>query len=84
MIRLIIQEVAITKGFSMSRLSREANLSYKTIQTIWRNPDHEITTRTPDKLAKALDVGPTDLIEYFRDGEYELLDEETVLERGYF
>ncbi len=84
MIRLIIQEVAIAKGFSMSRLSREANLSYKTIQTIWRNPDHEIKTTTLDKLAKALDVRPADLKEYFRDGEYELLDEETVLERGYF
>ena len=84
MIRLIIQEIAIAKGFSMSRLSRKANLSYKTIQTIWRNPDHEITTTTLDKLAKALDVEPADLIEYFRDGEYELLDEETVLERGYF
>lgn len=67
MIRLKIREVAQQKGFSMSRLSREANMAYKTIQTIWRNPYHEVTTTTLDKLAHALGVSPADLIEYEPD-----------------
>jgi len=67
MIRLKVREVAIEKGFSMSRLSREANMAYKTIQTIWRHPDHEVTTTTLDKLARVLGVVPADLIEYIPD-----------------
>jgi DNA-binding Xre family transcriptional regulator len=39
-------------------------MAYKTIQTIWRNPDHEVTTTTLDKLAKTLGVTPSDLYEY--------------------
>jgi len=65
MIRLKVKEVATQKGYSMSRLSREANMAYKTIQTIWRDPHHEVTTTTLDKLAKTLGVQPCDLIEYF-------------------
>ena len=71
MIRLKVREVAIEKGFSMSRLSREANMAYKTIQTIWRKPDHEVTTTTLDKLSKVLGVTPADLIEYVPNGKEE-------------
>jgi DNA-binding Xre family transcriptional regulator len=71
MIRLKVREVAIEKGFSMSRLSREANMAYKTIQTIWRKPDHEVTTTTLDKLSKVLGVTPADLIEYVPDSKEE-------------
>ena len=64
MIRLKIREVAQQKGFSMSRLSRESNMAYKTIQTIWRDPYHEVTTTTLNKLARTLGVDPWELIEY--------------------
>jgi DNA-binding Xre family transcriptional regulator len=64
MIRLKIKEVAQQKGYSMSRLSRESNMAYKTIQTIWRDPNHEVTTTTLNKLARTLGVDPSDLIEY--------------------
>lgn len=64
MIRLKIKEVAQQKGFSMSRLSRESNMAYKTIQTIWRDPYHEVTTTTLNKLARTLGVDPSELIEY--------------------
>jgi DNA-binding Xre family transcriptional regulator len=67
MIRLKVREVAKTKGYSMSRLSREANMAYKTIQTIWRNPYHEVTTTTLNKLAKAMGVKPDELFEYEED-----------------
>ncbi|TME14419.1 MAG: helix-turn-helix transcriptional regulator [Chloroflexi bacterium] len=48
----------------MSRLSRESNMAYKTIQTIWRDPYHEVTTTTLNKLARTLGVDPSELIEY--------------------
>ena len=64
MIRLKIREVAQQKWFSMSRLSRESNMAYKTIQTIWRDPNHEVTTTTLNKLARTLGVDPSELIEY--------------------
>ncbi len=38
-------------------------MAYKTIQTIWRDPYHEVTT-TLNKLARTLGVNPTELIEY--------------------
>jgi len=46
-------------------------MAYKTIQTIWRKPDHEVTTTTLDKLSKVLGVTPADLIEYVPDGKEE-------------
>ncbi len=64
MIRLKIKEVAQQKGYSMSRLARESNMAYKTIQTIWRDPYHEVTTTTLNKLARTLEVDPSELIEY--------------------
>ena len=67
MIRFKIKEVAQQKGFSMSRLSRESNMAYKTIQTIWRDPYHEVTTTTLNKLARTLAVHPSELIEYIPD-----------------
>jgi len=67
MIRLKIKEVAQQRGFSMSRLSRESNMAYKTIQTIWRDPYHEVTTTTLNKLARTLGVDPSELIEYAPD-----------------
>jgi DNA-binding Xre family transcriptional regulator len=67
MIRLKIKEVAQQRGFSMSRLSRESNMAYKTIQTIWRDPYHEVTTTTLNKLARTLGVDPSELIEYVPD-----------------
>ncbi len=42
-------------------------MAYKTIQTIWRNPYHEVTTTTLNKLAKAMGVKPDELFEYEED-----------------
>ncbi len=67
MVRLKIREVAIAKGYSMSRLSREANMACKTIQAIWRNPYREVTTTTLGKIAKVLGVNASELIESVPD-----------------
>jgi DNA-binding Xre family transcriptional regulator len=67
MIRLRVKEVATQKGISMTRLSRLADTNYKTIKAIFDNPYREVTTTTLDKLAKALEVSVTDLIEEVPD-----------------
>jgi transcriptional regulator with XRE-family HTH domain len=61
--RLRVKEVAQAKGFTMARLQRAADINLKTMQSIWHNPRHDASLNTLDKLAKALGVPVTDLIE---------------------
>jgi DNA-binding Xre family transcriptional regulator len=63
MIRLRVKEVAHEKGFSQGRLSRVANIDENTLKRIYRDPYAIITTETLDKLAKALGVPSSTLIE---------------------
>jgi DNA-binding Xre family transcriptional regulator len=65
MIRLRVKEVAKEKGFSMGRLSRASDISFTTIKRMFDDPDYSVTTFTLDKLARALDVHPADLFEFF-------------------
>ena len=68
MIRLKVREIAEQKNVSMSKLSRTADVNYKTIQGIWRNPYQGINTKTLERIAKALDVSSTELIEDVPEG----------------
>jgi transcriptional regulator with XRE-family HTH domain len=61
--RLRVKEVAQAKGFTMARLQRAADINLKTMQSIWHNPRHDASLNTLDKLAKALGVPVTELIE---------------------
>jgi DNA-binding Xre family transcriptional regulator len=63
MIRLRVKEVAQEKGFSQGRLSRVANIDENTLKRIYRDPYAIITTETLDKLAKALGVPSSTLLE---------------------
>jgi len=63
MIRLRVKEVAQEKGFSQGRLSRVANIDENTLKRIYRDPYAIITTETLDKLARALGVPSSALIE---------------------
>jgi len=63
MLRLKVKEIAQSKGFSMGELSRKSNVAYNTIKLIYREPLREVTTTTLNKIAKALDVPATDLLE---------------------
>jgi len=67
MIRLRVKEIAEQKGISRTRLSRLADTNYKTINAIFKNPYREVTTTTLGRLAKALGVPVTDLIEEILD-----------------
>src|SRR6266571_572527 len=61
--RLRVKEVAQAKGFTMARLQRAADINLKTIQAIWHNPQHDASLNTLDKIARALGVPVTELIE---------------------
>jgi len=63
MTRLRVKEVAQAKGFTMAKLQRAADINLKTMQAIWHNPQHDASFKTLDKIAKALGVPVTALIE---------------------
>ena len=67
--RLRVKEVAQAKGFTMARLQRAADINLKTIQAIWHNPRHDASLNTLDKIAKALGVPFTELIEDVPEGQ---------------
>ena len=64
MIRLKVKEIAEAKGFTMTSLSHRSEISFNTIKSIFRNPYRTINLDTLERLAVALGVTPTDLIEY--------------------
>ena len=63
MLRLRIREVAEAKGMTRTRLSRLADMNYKTINLLWNDPYREVTTTTLNRIAEALQVPTTDLLE---------------------
>lgn len=63
MIRLRVREVAQQKGIGQGKLQRRADMDIKTIRKIYRDPFVVVTTETLDKLAKALECDPRELIE---------------------
>jgi DNA-binding Xre family transcriptional regulator len=67
MIRLRVADVARQQGMSMGRLSRKSDVSYRTIKLIFSNPEMSITTHTLNKLAGALGVPASELIETLPD-----------------
>lgn len=69
MIRLRVKEVARAKGISQGKLQRKSDLDIKTIRKIYQHPTLIITTETLDKLAKALGVDGSELIESVPDEE---------------
>ena len=69
MIRLKVQEVAKEKHMSMRKLAKNADIAYNTLRKIYRDPYYLINLATLDKLATALDVDASELIESVRDKE---------------
>ncbi|MBO0789672.1 MAG: helix-turn-helix transcriptional regulator [Ktedonobacteraceae bacterium] len=69
MLRLRVKEVAKEKGFGQGKLARAADMAPNTVRAIYRDPFREVTTTTINKLAKALGVPVTDLIEDIPDDQ---------------
>lgn len=67
MVRLKIREIAEAKKINMSKLSRMADLNYNTIRAIWDNEMKDVTVSTLEKIARALKVDVSELIEVLPD-----------------
>lgn len=63
MIRLKVKEVAQQKKIGQNKLARLADLDYQTVRKIYKNPYQIINTETLEKLARALQVDASLLIE---------------------
>ena len=67
MIRLRIKEIAESKGISQSKLGRMADIDAKTIRRIYQHPTTSVTIVLLDRLAKALNVDASELVESIPD-----------------
>src|SRR5258708_31544206 len=63
MLRLRVKEEAQARGFTIARLERTAGIDIKTVRAIWHNPRHNASFETLEKIAAAIGVPVTDLIE---------------------
>ena len=61
MIRLRVKEVAMSKGYNMSSLSRATDISFTTIKRLWTKPYSGVNINTLSKIAKVLNVSISDL-----------------------
>jgi len=63
MIRLKVREVAEAKKMSMRKLVKKSGIAYNTLRTIYRDPYRRVSTDTLDRIATALEVDASELIE---------------------
>lgn len=72
MIRYRVREVAQAKGISQTRLGYLAELDQERLRRIWRNGNSDnanITMQVLDRIARALKVDASELIESVPDDE---------------
>ncbi len=62
-VRLKVREIAEQKGYNISTLSRKADVGLSTIRRLWHDPYRHVDFYVLERLAKALEVPVTALIE---------------------
>jgi DNA-binding Xre family transcriptional regulator len=62
-LRLRAKEIAKERGMSMTKLHIKSEVAYSTVRRLFRDPFVEVTTTTINRLANALGVPPTQLLE---------------------
>jgi transcriptional regulator with XRE-family HTH domain len=68
-LRLRVKEEARAQGVSMTKLHIKSEVAYSTVRRLFRDPFAEVTTTTINRLANALGVPPSNLIEDAPDEE---------------
>jgi DNA-binding Xre family transcriptional regulator len=63
MIRLRVKEVLESRGMTMAKLSRKADLAYKTVQDLCNDPYRDVSLSTLSRIQEALDCSVHDLVE---------------------
>jgi DNA-binding Xre family transcriptional regulator len=61
--RLRVKEVAESKGYNMSSLSRASDISFNTVKRLWTKPYKGAHIDTLLRVARVLNVQVTELIE---------------------
>ncbi len=64
-----VRELMEGKGLSTSEVARRARVSRSTVQAFCRDPQHETTTAMWERLAQALGVSLTELLECVPGGD---------------
>ena len=62
-LRLRVKEIAKERSMSMTKLHIKSEVAYSTVRRLFRDPFGEVTTTTINRLANALGVPPTHLLE---------------------
>lgn len=62
-VQLKVREIAEQKGYNISTLSRKADVGLSTVRRLWRDPSRHVDFYVLERIAKALDVPVTALIE---------------------
>jgi len=62
-VRLKVREIAEQKGYNISTLSRKADVGLSTVRRLWHDPHRHVDFYVLERLAKALEVPVTALIE---------------------
>lgn len=60
-IRLLIKDMAESRGLSRAQLARRADITYETVFNIWRNAYTDVSISTLVKIARALRCNVNDL-----------------------
>lgn len=61
--RLRVKEVAEQKGFNQASLARKADIDFKTVKRLFRDPYHDVSLYILNKIAQALEVPTSALLE---------------------
>ena len=61
--RVRIREIAQAQGLDVAKLSWRSDLAYRTVWSLWNDPERAVPIQTLGKLAETLGVPLTDLIE---------------------
>lgn len=62
-VRLKVKDVALRKGISQRKLSMRSGVDINAVRRIFHDPFANVTTETLGKLATALDVDVSELVE---------------------
>lgn len=67
MLRLKVKEIAEAQGYNQSSLARKADMDFKTVKRLFRDPYRDVVISTLYKISKVLHVTVDDLIEEIQD-----------------
>lgn len=67
MLRLKVKEIAESQGYNQSSLARKADIDFKTVKRLFRDPYRDVAISTLYKISKALHIKIDELIEEVLD-----------------